>query len=133
MEIYGLPYQRILLIIVLIAIFNSVLLIFYYKSLRSNYRESLKNEHESISGIQQDKWSRFKSIDHNSMAIEALLVSGSAGFLVPFFEALVTALYDGNYYLVVFGIVFSVFWAGYFLMIKKAVKPIMMKSIRNSY
>jgi len=132
MEIFGLPYQRVLLTIVLIVIYNSVLLIFYYKSLKSYFHNSIKKG-ASISEGKHNKWEKLKSLDHNSMFIESMIVSGSSGFLIAFFEALVTTLYEGPYLWWVFGIVVSAFMVGYYLIVKTAVKPIMMKSIRNSY
>lgn len=132
MELLGLSYQRILLMIVLVAIFNAVLLTFYYKSLESYFRNTFKRERALDSGEKYNKWDRLKSLDHNSMFIELALVSGSSGFLNPFFEAMVTSLYEGPYLWWVFGIVVSAFMVGYYLIVKKAIKPIMMRSIRSS-
>ena len=132
MELLGFSYQRVIFIIVFLAIFNSILLILYYKSLKNYFFRTLEKEYNSTPIKKNDRWGKLKSIDHNSMALELLIVSGSAGLLYPFLEAMVASFYEGSYFLVVYGLVFGTFWIGYLFILMKVIKPIIIKRISKN-
>ena len=127
MEILGLPYKRFIFYILYTLVLNLIILFFYYRSLKSEKKNSVIANAKPAESKPKTIWDKLKIIDHKGNLAEWLAIIVTFTNLSSILDAWVTSIFEEYLYWYIFlpyGIILMI---AVFLVINKVVMPFMMK------